>query len=514
MKTDIERGLEELECAEPAYNLAASYYEGTIPEVFADRRIERRLQRIGHRFRINFAKLPVSVVADRLKVAAVTAVDNPEATAILSQVWDANDMDLHAPNFTLRASEFGDCYALVWPVASVQELSVDGDDEDLDEGSAEQDEQLTDADVEISYVSPMNMRVVYDTERPNRKEFAIMRWRNEDDDTTRVNVFYADRVERWVSGPGARGAASDSWTKFGEDVENPYGEIPVFHFRNASQYGVPEHYDAYGPQDLINKLVVTQMATIESHGFPQRYALADAASILDIASGDGDDWDGDEDQSGEQGGSKPGVQTGPGVLMSLQGFKSVGQFDEAKPDVFIDPYQLYVRSMAQVTTTPLHYFDPSGGQPSGESLRTANAPLDNKLERRRAWYGSTFAEIGRFVLLIRGVQDAVVEVHWMPDAVVSDKAAWEVVALKQSLGVPRRQTLTEVGYSSEQATEYAETSTAELDLLHKVELLDKIGEAMQKIGAGVGFGLITSEVAGQIVSRVIGELTLEGEQTE
>ncbi|WP_143860713.1 hypothetical protein, partial [Nocardia cerradoensis] len=63
---------------------------------------------------------------------------------------------------------------------------------------------------------------------------------------------------------------------YGDDwlVINEFGTLPVFHFTTGiDQYGKPEHEAAYAAQDAINKLLASQMASVEHYGFPTRYAL-------------------------------------------------------------------------------------------------------------------------------------------------------------------------------------------------------------------------------------------------
>lgn len=500
---DLMRGLSELDEEFEGYVKADRYYEGDPDEFFASARLARLLAAAGERFRINLAKTPVDVVANRLRLASVSVPGDDAATALIEEIHNANDLDLHGPNFSRRATEYGDCYAIVWPFVDDAEES-DEDEDGADPSDDQLDGEAVDAQVEISYVDPMHGRMIYDTERPNRKAYFVMRWT--DGERRRANVYYADRIERYVTKVGTKGKAAEEWEEYEDGpVDNPYGEIPVFHFRTDAPYGRPEHYDAYGLQDAVNKLFVTQMGTTELHGFPQRVALLDPQAILDQAN-DGPDWDDDADATEDD--SRPtssNLRGGPGTMIELAGVRDVKEFTSADPQVFIQPFELYVRVIAQVTTTPLHYFDPSGDQPSGESRRTADLPLDQKVGDRKRWFGATWAELWRFALKIRGREVETVDVRWEPNQVMGDESAWTVIQQKQALGVPQRQTLLEAGYSPEQVDEWLSQRADDMDLQRRVEILDKIGDAVQKLGSGVALGLFDAAAANEIISRIVGQ---------
>lgn len=500
---DLMRGLAELDEEFEGYLKADRYYEGDPDEFFASPKLARLLAAAGERFRINLAKTPVDVVANRLRIASVSVPGDDKATALIEEIGNANDLELHGPNFARRAVEYGDCYAIVWPFDDGAEES-DEDVTGADPSDVQLDDEAVDAMVEISYCDPMRGRMIYDSERPNRKAYFIMRWK--DGDAVRANVYYADRIERYVTRAGTKGKHPEEWQEYEDGpIDNPYNEIPVFHFRTDAPYGRPEHYDAFGLQDAVNKLFVTQMGTTELHGFPQRVALLDPAAVLDQAN-DGPDWD--EDAEALDGDSRPtssNLRGGPGTLIELAGVKDVKEFTSADPKVFTDPFELYVRTMAQVTTTPLHYFDPSGDQPSGESRRTADLPLDQKVGDRKKWLGATWAELWRFALKVRGLEVETVDVRWEPNQVMGDESAWNVIAMKQQLGVPQRQTLLEAGYAPEQVDDWLSQRADDMDLQRRVEVLDKIGDAVQKIGAGVATGIFDAGQANEIISRIVGQ---------
>lgn len=509
---DLMMGLQLMADSLPDYHRAEMYYEATNPEFFASIRLRRALERTGVTFRFNLAKTPVDVMADRLEINAISIPDDDEADALLKEIWTYNQMQLNATDLHRRAGEFGDAYLMVWP-ASIPEGEDGPGDESVDE-----DPGYT--LVDMFYNSPKTMRLVYDTENPRYKRFAIKKWTVpaqlgvKSKPPTRINLYYPDRIEKYITVTNAKGNRRRDWMRYsdpddeGWPVANPYGEIPVFHYRTGTPYGDPEHRAAYGPQDCINKLIITHAATIDYHGFPQRYLLSEAGNRSDELA----DFDTSDDINRfEDTGHDSTLRSGPGEVWWLNGVKQAGQFNPPDPAVFMTPLDTYIRMMAQVTTTPVHYFDPQTYTrlpPSGESIRAAEVPLLKKVQRRQISYGSTHVDAMRFALKIAtwdGEQAAIVGsnvvIRWTPGATIDDLQGWSMIKLKQDCGVPPRQTLLEAGYHEEQVDAWLPYQGD--DLGQRVDILTKVATAAQAMGAAVGLGVLDGPQVNQIIMGIL-----------
>ncbi|GAA3230750.1 hypothetical protein GCM10017691_23990 [Pseudonocardia petroleophila] len=504
MIDDLLHGWAELQDAAPDYAEAERYFSGEVAEFFASPRIRQAVAATGDRYRFNLAKTPVHVMADRVELSSVTAPDDNQSSAVIEQVWDANDLDVHYPDLFLKAFTYGDAYLQAWPVLEADE---------------EADGELFIAGVELTVHNPKNCRVVYDVENARRKAFAIKRWctRAAGQDVWRVDLYYADAIERWATKPGSSPDLREAWVPYLEDedgpddwlMDNPYGEIPFFHYRTGLPYGAPEHKAGYGCQDAVNKMLITQLTTTDSHGWPQRYALTDAGAVVDD-SPDTQVWDSPEPGSIVD--SDQPQRAEPGSLMDFVGKKAVGQFPAADPSVFLEPAELYIRLMAQLTTTPLHYFDPSGGTPSGESLKVAEAPLVKKVQNRQVMLRGPVMETWSFVLRLVGLSPARIDVRWAPVASASGASDWEVVAAKQAAGVPVDQTLIEAGYPSETILQWADDGddssgiTTQLDLIkaraEALGVLIRSGADPESAAARVGLAGLTFTGAVPVTLRV------------
>jgi hypothetical protein len=254
-----------------------------------------------------------------------------------------------------------------------------------------------------------------------------------------LNLYYPDRIEKYMGFGDIDLVSHNMNLSKVTIVPNPWGEIPVFHFRTHKPYGRPEHADSFGPQDAINKLISTHMLTVDYQGAPQRYALANGGNgseMQDFA---------DDDTARE---NLSSLQNGPGELWYLQGVSSVGQFPAADPGTFIIPVGEYVQSMAAITHTPLHYFARGAALPSGQALRVAEAPLFKKVVNRQLSFGSTWRDLFKFMFKIEGLP-AEVEIKWENAESIDSLDNWDIAVRKKSVGVGLRQILLEAGYDQE-----------------------------------------------------------------
>jgi hypothetical protein len=482
------RAVSEIREHAPRYTLAEDYYRGTVGELFTSPAVKRALRNATHGFDVNLARRAVDARLDRIKITAVTVPDQEESThALLDQVWTPNRMDRYSKQIHWAALTYGDAYLIAWP----------GDE---------------DGTVDLFYNSPITTRMFYDDENPHLKSFAAKLWcvGQGDQESTRLNLYYADRIERYVTAHGNPGAEDADFTEYTDDeavawpIPNPFGEIPVFHYRTSEPYGYPEHEGAYGPQNAITKLSATQMATVDFAAFPQRYALLDATDQMI-------DWDDDPWEENAQGdGINPGrrrstLKSEPGSLWQLPGASKVGQFDPASMDAFIEPIGLYTRLMASATATPLRFFDPVGQIPSGEALRADEAPLAASILDIEDWFEETWSEALEFSARLANINAPTVELRWAPVQVVDDQQGWQTILTKQQAGVPTFQSLVEAGYASDVVEEW-QGDSEETSLESRVDVLNKIGTAVQSLSTGVTAGVIDESTVTAIIKVTLGEL--------
>lgn len=429
--SELMQAVQAVSAAAPGYAQGARFYDGTVSEVFASNLIKRLVGDSAKEYKVNLARRVVDAVLDRLKIASISVPDNPTATAKLQQVWDRNRFGRSAKTLHRRVLSQGDTY-----------VYVESDPDD-------------DANAVAHIRSALTTRVFYDPANPNKKTHAAFVWveGSGDSERIRVTLLYPDRTEEYISRKGSKGDDETQFERyFAEDQDedewplpNESGEVPVFHFRTDEPYGRPEHFDAYGPQNAINKLVGVHMGAVDFQGFPQRYRLR-ANAIQDGPSTT--PFDEDEDAGLPTDGEDDGdnLQAGPGTVWDLSNTDSVGQFDAADAKNFIEGINFYARIMGATTATPLRFMDPTGDVPSGESLRADDAPLTEKIGDRQVWLGDEWSSMLRYMLKVAGVEVDSVKVTWQPVQIVTDTEGWNTIKAKIEAGVPREVALAEAGY--------------------------------------------------------------------
>lgn len=440
--------IKEMTCADGEYERARDYYEGTASEIYASAKVQRELAKsnLESLENLNYAAIPVDVVVNRLEINAITATSEAgepsEANAAIVETWSRNQLDFEAPTAHKYACEYGDSYAFAWP-------------------RWDEDGNPTSIDIDIN--APFGTRVFYDAERGIEKTHVVRVWpvvqtspNGTKSNGFRLNVYYPDRTERWITKPGMKGKNAGEWIPYTADgkdatIPNPFGVLPVFHFRTDRPYGRPEHRSAFVPQTLINKLVISQAATVDYLSFPQRYGLIDptkddAAGRMDFDA----DYPMDSGATPEDSDNPSTLKSGPGQFWELPGYRDVGEFSAANPSNFLEPLNRYVLAMSEVTQIPWHYFNPSGETPSGRALRIKEGPLTKRVANRQVSFGATWRELFEFVLTVFGFEDARVTVDWKPAESTSAEDEIDLAAAKKIAGVPERVALLEAGYTEEQ----------------------------------------------------------------
>lgn len=582
---DILHGMEELNRVREQCHTADEYYDGSVGMLYASERVRQLLARqgVGEDIKdFNYASIVVDSIAEKLKITSVAAAPAEEdglteeeddaatesqsvktATKAIAKLRKDNELDAEEKRLHKDVSKHGTAYVLVWP----------GTD------------RKGKPSVDIRVNSAHNVIMIYDEEDPLTADYALKSWEVDvgpdangaPQTSTRANLYYADRIERWATEPGADPCKNEAWFRVTEvpdldddelddlaadefdtlddepgvqhkgdrdaywgsrgqrkdfdsddtdddgygdddddedaqderpaarlhpdDIPNPWGRIPWFHFRNDRPEGRPEHANAYGPQGMINKLIFAMAGTIDFNSFPQKYIMVDPTQDDPLMNMLDPDHPDDEDDPENTGGHS-GLRNDPGEIWRLFG-KSVGQFSAADPKTLLDPLDRLIKSMGELTSVPQVFSKMGADMPSGEAVRELNAGYNNKVQDRRDRYDPTWQDIYEMALEMLGIDGVTVEVRWAPLEIINDLAGWQVVQTKIEAGVPPQVALEEAGYAPETVKEWLADATG-ADLGRRVALMNQIGTAVQTLGAGIQLGATSAEQVQELVSRMLG----------
>lgn len=453
LNPDVKEAAEAMALALPGYKKAEYYYNGGAMEWTTSNssamvgRVQQADEFTGT---LNYAKIPVDTVADRMQLLTLTGPDE-SVTEKIKALWTENKMDLRFGQYLLDVLKMGDGYMSVWP---------DGDDD------MEEEEDLPeDADKEIKtrlvFADPETTRAFYGDD--GHLKYVARMWQEKDADGNeldRISLFYKDAVQKYfrtsakASSTGATIRGAGKWVPYEEEgvawpMPNPWGVIPYFHASNEFPYGTPEHASIYGVQDAINKIFRTHIAAIEFLGFPLIYALIDDTKSGGTSDFEFPEIDGvQEEQTGDI-----GLEAKPGGILALRA-QQLKQLEPAGSSNFIESLKQYKEIASELTGLPSRLFSSTDGQhPSADAVNAAAAVLNHRVADRENMIEHFLREMLSFALKVEfgiDVPSDQIKVAWQPHKIEIDEAVIKQMEFKLSLGIPTSQILAELGYDATQ----------------------------------------------------------------
>lgn len=330
------------------YRTYRSYYDGVHELRFATAGFVAKHGKLFDSLRENLCPTVVTATTDRLSI----------------ETWGSADADLIADEHGLSRLEHavntemvrcGDAYTLTWPGRDGKPMA-----------------RYHRADRIIPHVDPM---------APDRLDWAAKIWvlGEHPHAYARVNVYYADRVERWIMREPLTGRRlpdkPSAWTPHrdddgGEVIGHTMGVVPVCWFKReadeAESFGVSALADVIPLQDALNKGLADILVLSETYARPFWYLLNyqqpsqnPYLQYQEIASKQQGQWDPAKQQIFTHDGPGPFGQLEPPDLAPL-----------------LEKQQAIKNSIAAVAGVPQYYLSQLTGQvPSGESLRVLSSRL-------------------------------------------------------------------------------------------------------------------------------------------
>ncbi len=431
MNKDIEKALTKLRNNVPRYSRAERYYNGDHDLSFATEKFQSTFGTLFREFALNLCPIVCDAIRDKLRVTGFSLEADNSNEKVLTQdkeqdpegvdrvtrwIWRRNRMGTRSGELHKEALRNGDAYAIVWPDAA---------------GNA------------VIYPNrARNMAVLYDDEEPGRIVLAAKCWPV--DKHLRLNLFYQDRIEKYVSTDETSGSLPDSsgfapLKAKGEVsvVPNPYGVVPVFHFANNADLGSSgrsELEPAFAIQDGLNKSVLDMLVAMEFAAFRQRWVAG-----IEVA----------RDENGNV--TTPFAAGVEHLWIAENADAKFGDFAGSDLVQFLKVKDSFRLDIASVTGTPLHYFmQNTTGLPSGESLKKAETRFLAKVRDRQESFGQVWADIMSFALAAEGRGTGVTLLtSWEDPAPLAEREFLENILLKKQIGLPVEQALIEAGYGAE-----------------------------------------------------------------
>jgi len=402
-----------------AYNGLWKYYKGDQPLVYSVDLLEEVFKRAGTTFNENWCAVVVDSLLERLQMTRLTVTDSDEMTTVLQTMMTATELDLEEDSIHLATLVCGEAFLIAW-------LDANGNPE-------------------AYYNDPRLIHLEYDADNPHKKKWAAKMW--SDHERWYMTLYYHDKIEKYMT-KSLEAQEDKAFVLMEEEgvenpVANPYGVIPVFHFRRVRHEIVSEIHNVTPIQDGINKLIADLMVAGEFGAFKQRWVISNS-DTTNLKNNPNAVWE------------------IPAASSDTQG-TSVGQFDATDLSNFIDAIKAKVGSVSAISRTPHHFFFGTGQVPSGEALIALESPLNKKATRMASILGRTWQQVARFLFQLQGIEvpaELILPV-WERPQTVQPKTEAEIRQISVSSGMPLVTVLRMQGWTEEQIDEMERDKSAE-----------------------------------------------------
>jgi Phage portal protein, SPP1 Gp6-like len=415
---DLELAVATLLYKTPAYTKLWNYYMGHTPLVYASQGLSELFQNISARFSQNWCAVVVDSVQDRIQLQRILVADDEGLSDALALLLASSELVLMSEDVHLAALVTGESYVIAWP------------------------DEIT-GEPEAYYNDSRNVHLFYEADKPRRKRYGVKWWLG-DDNYRYLTLYYADKLEYYRSTNAVRsdeGVGSLAWNEVTSgkgftqiDTEtNPYGLIPVFHFRRERRIISSELANVLGPQDAVNKILSDMMIAAEFGAFPQRYIISQA---------------------------EPGkFKNAPNVIWDIPGSDgegqptTVGQFASTELSNYLAAIDKWTTAIAIISRTPKHYFFGQGGDPSGEALIAMEAPLNHKAQKYITRFIAGWSEVAQFMMMVAGLgvvdDNAIIPIFEQPETV---QPYTQALIRKESVaaGIPLMWQMEQEGYTEQE----------------------------------------------------------------
>lgn len=359
--SDLTNAVAALSAKGKNYRTLWRYYDGDHPMVFANSRLRQVFGPGLENFVQNWCGVVVSAAMERMSLERFVVSQDDAQTQRLNEMWLASEMDVDVEDVHESLLVTGEAFVFVW--------------------------KRNDGTIEAYHNDAQLCEVFYESANPRRKRYAVKWWYEEALDGWRLNLYYRDRIEYYFRQGKEISNDGRGFEAFAVDgvgvAENPFGEIPIFHFRKSRRKSRSELQDLIPIQDGVNKLFSDMMVAAEYGAFPQRYIISNA-DIAKLKNAPNEIWD------------LPGSD---GEGQDTQ----VGQLQAAQLQNFWQTIEKLVESAASVSRTPHYYFFKTGTSDlGGEALIALEGALVKKVQRYVRRLQNEWQKLAAFMLALDG----------------------------------------------------------------------------------------------------------------
>ncbi|MGY4930322.1 phage portal protein [Streptomyces sp. 900116325] len=420
-----------------------SYYEGTQPLSYMAPELQQELQETVRQVVINWPRLVVDSIEERLDVEGFRFPDEPSADEELWRIWQANDMDEQSQQGHLDGLVMGRAYVVIGTRADDAKTPL------------------------ITVESPLDMYAEFDPQT-RKVRAAVKRWSEESPDgkVDHASLKLENATSWWLKEKGV-------WVEDPEHARDDHelGEVMVEVLANRPRLkcpnGVSELADVIPLSDAACKIATDMMVSAEYHATPRRVAFGF----------------GEEDFVDANGRKVSAFSRIIGRMWATEKNRKedgadVIQFNEASLSNFHETLKQLATLVASISGMPPYFLGHATDNPaSADGIRSAETRLVKRSERRQRGNGGTWERVNRKVLRIRdgewNPEARALETIWRDASTPTIAQVADAAVKKHQAGiVPLRQTREDLGYTQAQ--------------IHRMEEQDEqtAQDAMQRIMSG------------------------------
>jgi hypothetical protein len=409
---DMDKALDQLRALAAQYHRYENYDMGYHPIMFSSQAFRTFYAEVMRRYRLNLCRPIVDAVSERI------SIDAWEGDDALQSWWLERGLRMQN-RLHRQVVRSGDGYVLVWPDGTM------------------------DGEMRAHRILPTEATVVYSDEN-EVPEYGIKLWQWEvakDRYVQRMNVYYLDRVERYVrAGTEAVSyAQSQSFRWYEGDDAGPVieytgtlreqgqdGFLPLVHFAatpDLTPFGASVLQDVIPVQDALNKHAIDLLVSSESLALPLRALLG-----FEVMEGP----DGKPTNLPDYDPRLDYLLTVPGEATKLVQLPSgdLSQLMRAKESAIDE-----MAAVAGIHASRLRSID---AVPSGEALRVVERPLVSQVRNMQQDFTASWNQVAR-LLGYNG------QPLWEDPTEMDVTEVWSLVQQKIDAGWPARQAYIEAG---------------------------------------------------------------------
>jgi hypothetical protein len=338
------------------YDTYRNYYDGEHLYQLTDRMKEFLELDPNVKFDLNYLPLAVDVLAERLVVLGFSGDEEIGGLeGILAEWWKKNDMDAGQDDVHHSGLKDGDTYVIVgW----------------------DNEKKIPTFSHETAYDGDYGVGVRYHNDGSKKIRLAFKRWYVETGEPTqRMNIYTSDLIYKFVTTSGGwdiyKEEEGEEWPLPWVDKRGEPLGVPVIHFKTkgaGDQFGKSELHDLIPAQDALNKMVLDEIAGADIEGF----------GLITLSGGRPPD---DMDL-----GPRKILYAPDGIWGSLAAGDLVA---------LSDMVHNYIVRIAQLSRTPLQYFQSTKQIASEDTQRAYDTGIVSKADNISKHYGKSWTEAMR-----------------------------------------------------------------------------------------------------------------------